>query len=193
MAETQTCKECEGTNFVIKGETRELCGCIKKRKIQHYLRTLGRLSDPGELAIKVLEKVDPSKNLYILCNERDMAKISGMFAFLLIRRARFDSFKVMNVYELIEVFLGKHDDADSIFKLNDSVLMLTNGFQEMENRRQEDLILQTLENRRRSGKVTWFYNRGRSNPLKLVDSFLRENGFEVVDIDAGKSTRSKLR
>lgn len=187
---TALCKKCDGLNYVVEGGKRLACICVVKRKIRLYLGTFGQIACPSSGAVDVLKGLDPNQNLYLLGTESDMSRIYGALSMLLVHSGQFKSFRVMNVYELIEVFLGKLDFADSVFKLNERILILLNGFHEMENRRQEDLILQTLENRRRMGTFTWFYNRGRTNPLKAVDTYLRGNKFKVVELDGKRSIDS---
>jgi len=177
------CSICKGMKYTVSDGKRVKCVCLISARAASYLKPLGEIKSPGKKVLEEIKRLKQRGDLYLIYNEKNLAKIAGIFAYLLLKRGGFLSYRVLNVYEIVEIFLGKYEDIDSVFKLKEEVLILTNGFREMENVRQEDLVLQTLENRKRLGKSTWFFSRGFKNPLATVDSYMKENDFEVLNLN----------
>jgi len=176
------CPECGDTHFVTKDEKRVICKCQVQRRIKYYLKGLSKTEEPGVWDLPAFSELDTDQNLYILWNQNNTAKIQGLIARLLLTKGTGRNYKVLQTYELVEIYLGLHPLTDSLFKLSWSPLILVNGLMEMENKRIELITLQVLENRKLNGQVTWFINKGKTNRLPNVDSYLNSNNFHRIDI-----------
>jgi len=180
------CSECNDIHFVIKDGKRIICKCQVQRRIKHYLKDLNEIEEPGVWDLSAFDGLDTNQNLYILWNQSNTAKILGLVARLLLTKGTGRQYKVLQTYELVEIYLGLHPLTDSLFKLDWNPLILISGLMEMENKRIELITLQVLENRKLSGRFTWFINKGKTNRLSNVDAYLNSNKFHRIDV--GEST-----
>lgn len=188
------CQVCKDTHFIEKDGKRKVCECRVKRRVKHYLKDLGKIEESGVWDLKEFKELDTNQNLYILWSQRNTAKIQGLIARLLLTKGTTRHYKVLQTYELVEIFLGNHPLTNSLFKLSYSPLILINGLIEMENKRLELITLQVLENRKLNGRVTWFINCKTNNHLPNVNAYLIDNHYNRIDVSDGiQSAGSKLK
>ena len=157
-----------------------------------YLRELMPLRKPNKMAMQAIFDEGTDEDLYIMAPRRaDVREVQGLFAFMLLRRGVSRSYLYINAYELIEIYLQKSKTGcSSVFELDHDILIITFGFGEFSNQRQEELLVQTMENRKRLGKVTWFLTRkelknGDKTMMNLKDLL---EGYKEVNLSDGKST-----
>lgn len=158
------------------------CSCLGKLKLHARFKTLGPYEFDRKF-LSPLRRVNPG-DLCILTEVKSQAKINGAVGLMWAKAGLSKYLRVMNAYELIEIYLGNLESYKSIFELKMDILVLMYGYSEFENRRQSDIILQTMENRRRLGLQTWFVNLGKEIPAKLskVASYMQSSNYEVVNL-----------
>lgn len=179
------CPKCDYLGFHWKDGKRQACECMLMRKMKNKFAKIGEVKIDHSLLEKV-EKIDPHKDFFIECQGIQQNKINGMIAFQWARFGIDRSLEVRNVYELIEIFLGHFEYPKSIFELTTEVLVLLSGYCEFENKRQEDIILQTLENRRRLQRPTWIITI--DNRIKEVGAYVSRNQWQHLSMDFRQPT-----
>lgn len=164
---------------------------LKKRKLATRLKKLGYVDIDREM-IRFLEGQDANKNIFITSSEKDQGKINGLIAYLWCKFGIDSSMKVMNSYELVEIFLGNLEGQTSLLNLDSQILVILHGYNEMANKRLPDFILQVLDNRRRLHLVTWFINRGSRCNLDPVQDYITSNSFDKIAIRDSSKGKGRL-
>jgi len=177
---TPKCPKCRDLKYEIKNGKRVPCSCFVGMRAQVYLRPLGDIEKPSAGMITKVKTVVPHSNIFINFKGGKQSEQNGVLAHLLLRSGR--SFEVLNAYELIEIFLGHMAERyQSVLEIRAPLLIILFGYAEMENRRQEDLILQVLDNRIRLGLHTWFVCKGPMT-LSQVEKSLKDKGFTWLSL-----------
>lgn len=122
-----------------------------------------------------LFKEEQKKGSIIVYSKEDIA--NAVFLALVLYRGKFFSHMKMNGYELIDIYLGHQEDVPSLLSLEADVIMITLGYNEFENRRQEDAILQVLDNQVHKGHQMWIFYKGSQADFKSKFSKLRDEVF----------------
>lgn len=141
----------------------------------------------SEYIKEAVGEVKKEENLLIIC-EKDYMKLSYISALLSL--GKFVAFKLLNSYELIEIFLDrKIDKYTSILDIDDELIGLTMGYSEPENKRQEDLLCQFLEERSTKKLPVWVFFRGNEAELrkkyKEFYEVMSEKGYRIIDLNGG--------
>lgn len=185
-APPEPCPLCLGFGVLLKQGHRQACLCLIRKRVKAYLAPLGPAVEPSPQVVSVFDENDHKRNLYISSVEHNTLIAKGIFAVLLLRGGFTRTYRFLNMYELIEIYLGKRDE-NSIFTLKDDVLMLTYGFNEFANKRQEDIVLQLLDFRQGLKKITWIYCCGGGLDklgLTSVHKYIVDHKFSRVCIVA---------
>lgn len=128
------------------------------------------------------EKVNFSNNLFITCKD-DLLKPTLLYG--LISLGSYVNFELMNAYRLLDIYLGKDDKYNSLFKIYSNYLAIYLGYRESANKRQSDVIEQTIENRIIKNRRTWIYYKGTKSKFNskfpAVMSLLEERNFDVIE------------
>lgn len=176
------CKICGGLQYIeLKGK-RVPCECLLRKVVNGYLKALGPTKGPLLISQKILDEIDSEKDMVISTGSLSQDRLNIVLAYLLLKRGVHRTYQVRNVYELIEIFLGHIEGIKSIFELTSDILILLSGYYEFENKRQEDILLQTLANRRRQGRITWLVLKGTSNRIPNVVDYTKENEYQKLDL-----------
>ena len=108
------------------------------------------------------------------------AKVKSVVFSALTLYKRVSSFEFMMAYRLVDIFLGNDESYNSLLQVTPKLLVLVLGYAGMENRRQEDFIVQVWENQRMQGNNVWLLCRGSdgkfSKEYPQVNRMLQENG-----------------
>lgn len=139
---------------------------MKRAKLQSRFKHIGNCIFDGEF-LSSLKNYLGVEDLCILTEEKDREKVNGAIGLIWTRVGLSKTLKIMNAYELIEIYLGHNEEIKSIFDLRSDILILMYGYGEFENARQSDILVQTIENRKSFNCVTCLINRGREIPNKL--------------------------
>ena len=140
------CKLCKDLGYTVVEGKRKPCLCKIHKKIHSTYPFLNGVHCPEEsleLAFKHAQELPVSKKICL----RTYLTMQGFYVQLAIYfiNNKITDYKIFNAYELIDIFLGKHPDYKSFFSIRTGFLVLTFGWNEFENKRQEDVILQMLD------------------------------------------------
>lgn len=124
--------------------------------------------------------IDVRKNYTVVGDYKNFKKFC---AYYLLKDGRKD-WELMNAYTLIEIYLGKYEDIKSIFEINVPYLILTFGIDEMENKRQWDIINQYLSWRYLQGYFTVFFLFSNNSYKEYKSKFSEEmrSVYKVVEL-----------
>lgn len=177
------CDECNDLRYVVIDGKRQPCRCLLIAKAEAFLRPLGKAVLPDEAHLRYLVSVPLGPYMIFRTRLSVQAEINGRLAVLLLRQKA--PFQVLNVYELIEIYLGNYPEIRSIFSLRSPLLLLLHGYEEFENKRQPDIILQTLENRQRLGLMSWLVTKLPRLPER-VEQYCAAQGYSDLSLDQVK-------
>ena len=89
------------------------------------------------------------------------------------------SFDFMMAYRLVDIFLGNDETHKTLLQVTPKLLVLVLGYATMENKRQEEFLIQVWENQRMFNNRVWLFSRGCRVPLidsiPQISRFLKEN------------------
>lgn len=179
------CPTCEGRGFRVGEGCYEICECLIAKKAKAYIQPLKPISlgdeDRGTLNA-LTEAGFHNGPIHLTFSDIPQAKINGILAALLLANSPLPSYLALNVYELLEIYLGNDPRFSSVLHLKMDRLILMRGYNEFENKRQMDIILQTHDNRRRYGKLTWYVKVGLPDSLPQLIQYLKTEGYEAFVI-----------
>lgn len=154
----------------------------KKREIlRGYLREYYVHVDPR--LVKKLQKVPIQSHPYDYFVYGKRIHFKPFVAFYLLAGGRKD-WKVINAYELIEIYLGHIEDVATIFQLNTPYVIMTYGNEEFENKRQWDIINQFVAWRQlqRFRTVIFAFNTKAISDYRSKMSAELRTQFKEVDL-----------
>lgn len=189
---SHSCEECKDIGFRLEGERRVTCACIFKKKIKRFLTKLLPIKEPPVSYLQFLDKFTPKSNYYILSDISDIAVVNGILAKMLLKFGLDTSYTILNIYELVDIFLGHNPEYQSIFDIYHKVVILTAGYNEMENKRLEEITIQFMTQKLRKGDFIWLYNNGLSCNYNLILDFMKSNGYQELNY-AKSDSRRKLK
>lgn len=138
---------------------------LEKVRLKIYLRHLLPLKDEAkELDVSM---VDFTKDCFVV-SLKDLYREVFVLGLLSLKKKK--SYRVMSAYRLLDIMLEHDLVYHSVAHINEDILMLTLGYDEMENKRQTDIINQTINIRRMRGKHTWIFFKGsmyEANSMKV--------------------------
>ena len=110
---------------------------------------------------------------------------------LLIYGKRLITCTTLNAYELINIYLDKNEDYQSINQINTDLSFIYLGYSEFDNKRQSDIIVQLFDGNLSKGKNTILtYKTVSKEPLQslkllypLVYDYIINNKIDVISID----------
>ncbi len=177
------CKLCGGFGYTIIGGKRIVCYCLTRRQIlsrYSFLKFVDFKTVDLKKALKFSESLNSSK----ICMKVSFSEpfFYTVLAMYFINNSVLN-FRLFNVYELIEIFLNKHPDFKSLFEIQARYLVLMMGWNEFENRRQEDVILQMLDICKVRGVSVMFCVKESVSESNFPNVFryMRENNFKFVE------------
>lgn len=110
---------------------------------------------------------------------------------LLIYGKRLITCTTLNAYELINIYLDKNEDYQSINQINTDLSFIYLGYSEFDNKRQSDIIVQLFDGNLSKGKNTILtYKTVSKEPLQslkllypLVYDYIINNKIDVISIN----------
>lgn len=176
------CADCTSVCWDVVDGKRQAKPCLLQKKLKALVKDLEPYAVP-EWVPHQLKDVDPTQNLYMVNAPRDQKALNGVLAYLRCRPGMAaKSFKVLNIYELIEIFLQHHNDFNSVLGITQDVLVLLDGYFEMENKRLAEICLQAMDNRRRHAKVTWVVSLNSAIKYPTIQQYLRGHAVTEVNL-----------
>lgn len=114
---------------------------------------------------------------------------SQVLASLLMRNHKYDNLLVLNAYSLIDIYLGNNDDCKSLLEIDRDIVCIYAGYNEFENKRTQDVILQLADQQMVRNKKFWFLYRGSDLREKyaLVYRYFKDNNGLIYEI-SGKDS-----
>lgn len=152
-----------------------------KKILKGYLRDFYVPVDPRFTKFVDKQKIDPGKCDYFVWGPRKLFR--PFIAYYLVKNGRKD-WITFNAYELIEIYLGKYEEYNSIFDLNAPFAIMTYGNEEFENKRQWDVINQYVAWRQLEKKRTLIFgfdNKAYNEYGQKMSLELRQ-GFKVISL-----------
>jgi len=183
--ESKDCPVCKGTNYTIKDGVKEACICVRMRRLAIYFPAVTEaLAAPAQTREAILAmEFKPLTYCHIQrgLSERE----SHLFKLAYLLSLDCPHYREFNVYELIEIYLRQHPDFDSLFKISFPATILTEGYNEFPNVRQNDAILQYLDIVKRQRGTVLFLSRKRESDPVLLEYFER-NDWQIMDLTRGR-------
>ncbi|HEC65958.1 MAG TPA: hypothetical protein ENI23_11755 [bacterium] len=154
---------------------------LKRKTLKGYLKSFYVPVDKKLIILLDNENLDPLKCDYFIFGSRKYFR--PLIAYYLVENGRKD-WITFNAYELIEIYLGKCEEYNSIFDLNASYAIITYGNEEFENKRQWDVINQYIAWRQLDKKRTIIYgfNRRVLSEFKEKMPIDLRQGFKVINL-----------
>lgn len=170
------CKRCEDLRFIYdKDGVRQACSCVHLRQLKIYapvlIESMFKLSEKKRQEAKNLFSKEGNYYLNIPRSEKEDFVNGVMLNFLLMNQC--PKYAVINVYELIETFLGKHPKYNSMFQIDYPAIILTEGYNEFPNVRQEEAILQFLDIVKEKRYSVLLISRKKTD--ELIMDYIRRN------------------
>lgn len=185
------CNQCQDVGFIVKGGVKVSCVCSKFRRLAAYAPQLVKSviqSDKGTREDFATTYEDDRRVFLRLRKGLNEVAVDTAIIFWLLKHQQ-PAFKVMNVYELIEIFLQHHPVYKSMFDLKFPALVLLQGYDEFPNVRQNDAILQVLEiMRRHDGLVLYISTRQDISPE--IANYLKLHNWKIIDKQRGEGKDS---
>lgn len=186
-----TCALCDDQRFTIKDGVKEVCPCVKMKRLCIYFPDALSALETGEKDADLILGIEFVPNT--VCRVRQSFPESQIDLIKLAYLMSLDcpSYKVLNVYELIEIYLSRHPQFSSLFELKFPAVILTEGYNEFPNVRQNDAILQFLDIAKRHGGDVLFLSRKREVSPVLIEYFERSDwGVLDMTLSSGSDQRA---
>ncbi len=124
-------------------------------------------------------RMEVFKKDYFICGSRESLRPAVTFYLLSGGRK---TWKVINAYDLLEIYLGHVEDFKSIFELGEPHIIITHGNQEFVNRRQWDIINQFCAWRNLSHRRTMIFGLGQRSYTEFKAKFAPDlmRGFQII-------------
>jgi len=154
---------------------------LEKRRLKIYLRHLLPIKeDANNIDVS---NINFNEDCFIVSNKDYYREV---FVLGLLALKRKVTYKVMSAYRLLDIMLEHDLEYKSFAHINEEFLLLTLGYDEMENKRQIDVINQVINVRRMSGRKTWLFYKGIMNEATSLHVCVKP-----VCIDKGTSKSSR--
>lgn len=188
------CKLCNELEYIVKDGKRIPCVCARVRKLKAYfpyvhLDKVRKVS--VKEAMKYAESLPIGKNLSIVTDVKEES-LNLILLFYLLRVGS-PSYHIMNSYELVEIYLEHHPEFKSILEISYDYLIVLYGYNEMANRRQEDLLLQLFDHYRRLDKKIIFVSRSGGQSLTQLPRYIMDNQWGTKDMTIAKVGSAYLK
>ena len=139
---------------------------------------------------KVYDNISCSGSLVLISYQGEWK--SQVLASLLMRNQKYENLIVFNAYSLIDIFLGNNEEYKSLLDIDRDIVCVYAGYNEFENKRAQDVILQLADQQKVHNKKFWFLYKG--NDVKeryaLVYRYFEENKGIVYDLNSSVSCSS---
>ena len=152
---------------------------LEKVRLKIYLRHLLPIKEDARTLD--VSKVDFSKDVFVVSN-KDLYRETFVLGLLALKKKR--SYKVINAYRLIDIMVGNDLEYKAVSHIGEDILMVTLGYNEMENKRQIEVINQVIDIRRMSKKLTWIFYKGM-----LFDA--TKLGIRLTPVSLDKDVKSR--
>ena len=187
------CPKCGGAGFYFKqgNGTRKssekiICVCSLVKKYITYapnlLSSLIRLDE--EERKKIYNCFTSSARNYFFRLSFDVSEDivkSIILSFCITKKSK--PFVLLNIYELIEIFLSKHPVYNSFFDIKTPLCILLQGYAEFRNVRQFEFVLQFLNILREETDVLYI---SREEVANDVLQFFIQSGWKMIERRAGE-------
>ena len=121
----------------------------------------------------------------VIVGDKDLMRQSFI---VMLTKLGFVDYEIISSYSLVEIFLGKVEDVQSVLDINPEVLLVYMGYGEMENKRQTDLLIQVMNNQVLLRKKMFLYVRSTLSAFKSkfmeLYQFCVKNDYPVVDLSS---------
>lgn len=145
---------------------------------------------PMESLQRVFGQIQKSGSLVLVTYQGELR--SEVLASLLMRNQKYDNLVVYNAYSLIDIFLGNNEDVQSLLDIDRDIVCVYAGYNEFENKRAQDVILQVADQQKVHYKKFWFLYKG--NDMKeryaLVYRYFEENRGLIYDLNSSANQTS---
>ncbi len=182
------CAVCRDVGWVFKDEKREECACRVRLRVRTYLRHLEPLVP--------VQGLNPTtglpggwSNVLVLFEDKDILpqQVKWVFATLLLARGARERYRVLNAYELIDIYLENRAEKEGIHScldLREPILGVFYGFHEFTNKRQGEAFLQTADFRLGKGLITWLAITGTPPFTRELVGYCRQRKYTELSYDS---------
>lgn len=139
--------------------------------------------DTKENTIKLVKYFEENKidlnrpNRILFKSKKDHA--SAVCLAILLSLKKFPSLVYMNSYDLVDIYLQKHEVYESLSSVKSDIFFMTRGYGELPNVQQMNMINYMINQYR--AKTVFFYLKGRDTELECM---AKDNNFKEIDIDS---------
>ena len=184
----EKCKKCSGRGILL-GPNKELtkCSCAFTRELLMYMAPFSKVKTPGKKVTQAIETgVKGPGSFVIKVNQMPDQNLRGVLAGMLLHlwqiTSRRFSYRLMDTYELVELWFGKREDlGDSLYSdLGAEVLVMFCRSSSPPNKNEVDLIKTVIASRSRRGLFTWLVLDGCGYPSDLPEGFFDNHGFKPL-------------
>lgn len=180
------CGICHDTGFTVVGGVKKICVCTKFRRLAAYAPQLigSVIKSEKQVRDEFSDIFGDDKRTYLkLRKGLNEISVDVAIAFWLLKH-NMPTYRIMNVYELIEIFLQHHPTYKSMFEIKFPALILLQGYDEFPNVRQNDAILQVLEIMRRSDGLVLYISSRQDDPPEIA-TYLRLHNWKIINKQSG--------
>lgn len=126
------------------------------------------------------------QNMVVSCQETEVKPVTFS---ILSKLDRIASFDFMPAYRLIDIFLSHDETYASLAQVEPTLLVLYLGIAGTENRKQEDFIIQVLEQQKMVGKYVWLFDVNNAlNKYPKLEIKLRSYSYLFCDTKETKQS-----
>jgi hypothetical protein len=110
-----------------------------------------------------------------------VSEFKGAIAHCLLKSGVSRSYRYLNAYELIDIYLGNHPDYRALLSISADIVVIDYGFDEFENKRQEDALNQVISNQIRRKKLVWIFSYGMFPLSRVTDLCKKSENFNILE------------
>jgi len=172
---------CGGKGYIVKDGEKVACDCSKVRRLAVYFPDAASAMDnPTEVMDEVLA-MQFEDNVFCRLPRTATEGRTNLVKMSYLMVHDCPTYKILNVYELIEVYLSRHPVYSSLFQMTFPATILMEGYNEFPNVRQNDAILQFLDIAKRGGGKVLYLSRKSVTEQALVEYF-KQNSWQLLEM-----------
>lgn len=188
------CQICNDLQFVVKDGLRTPCQCARVKKLRAYFPHIDLTKVPkeaGKQINQVCKDFPIDKNLCLTASLKEDT-LNLVILFYLLKLGS-PAYLIMNTYEAVEIYLERHPTYKSYLEIQAPCLVLLHGYCDMENKRTEELVLQLIDNYRRTNRFVLFVTRVPLASGSMIERYIRENDWNRKTLTVEKTNSTYLR
>lgn len=177
------CNICGDLKYVVKDGERVACKCITQKHLYIYApeQFVSAVKVPQAIRDKLWNMFKaPIDNAYMSMGkliEEDV--VNSMILYFLVSHLE-PHYKILNVYELIEIYLSRHPHFKSLYELKFPAVVMLEGYNEFPNVRQNDAILQYLDIAAGNKSKVLYLSRKTAIDTPIMDYFKTHNWTNII-------------